>query len=97
MKDKEENMKEIYESKDKQICPFLLIQPEIEFLGIKQEGFIAYFQFSPLEKCQKLVNAFVTRKAPLVQPKTLLDAVETFRDRIFEMKDKKRHYGRNIR
>ena len=86
-------MENIYESKDKQICPFLLIQPEVRFLGTKQEGFIVYFQFSPLDKCRELVNAFMSRKAPLVQPKDLLDAVESFRDRVFEMKDKRRHYG----
>ena len=87
---KEEN--DIFESKDKQIVPYLLTQTGIKFLGTRQEGFILYFQFFPLEKCQKLVNAFMARQAPLVQPKDLLDAVETFRDRIFEMKEKKRSY-----
>lgn len=81
-------MDDIYESKDKQIVPFLLIQPTIRFLGIKVVGSIVYFQFSPLESCQQLVNSFIGRKAPLVQPKDLLDAVETFRDRVFEMKEK---------
>ena len=85
-------MKDIYESKDKQIIPFLLTQPEIKFLGTRLEGSILYFQFSPLEKCQELVNAFMSRQAPPVDPKTLLEAVETFRDRIFEMKDKRRDY-----
>ncbi len=80
---------DVYESKDKQICPFLLTQPQVRFLGTRISGSIIYFQFSPLETCQGLVNAFMSRQAPLVDPKTLLDAVETFRDRVFEMKDKK--------
>lgn len=86
-------MKEtVFETKDKQIAPFLLIQPEVNFLGTKLVGSIVYFQFSPSDKCQRLVNDFAGRRAPLVQPKDLLDAVETFRDMIFEMKEK-RSYG----
>jgi len=91
------NMKENYETKDKQIAPFLLIQPDIKFQGTKIQGSIVYFQFTPKEKCQQLVNDFMSRKATPVDPKALLDAVETFRDRIFEMKDKRRNYGENTR
>ncbi len=82
-----------YESKDKQVVPFLLIQPDITFAGTRKEGSVIYFQFSPLDKCQELVNQFSSRKAPLVQPKDLLDAVETFRDRVFEMKEKNNYGG----
>lgn len=81
----------IFESRDKQICPFLLIQPEITFLGTKITNSIIYFQFSPFDKCEQLVNQFSSKSAPLVQAKDLLDAVETYRDRVFEMKDKE--YG----
>lgn len=86
-------MNNFYETKDKQVVPFLLIQPDIKFLGTRLDGSILYFQFSPEEKCQQLVNDFASRKAPLVQPKDLLDAVETFRDLVFEMKEKRRNYG----
>lgn len=81
-------MESVYESKDRQLVPYLLILPEINFTGTRKEGQIIYFQFSPLNKCQELVNLFSSRKAPLVQPKDLLDAVETFRNRVFEMKNK---------
>ena len=81
-------MNNLYESRDKQMVPFLLIQSNVNYLGTRKEGQIIYFQFSPLEKCLKLVNEFTSRKAPLVQPKDILDAVETYRDRVFEMKDK---------
>ena len=81
-------MNDTYESKDKQIIPFLLTQTEIKFLGTRLDGSILYFQFAPLDKCQQLVNGFIGRRAPLVQPKDLLDAVESFRDMIFEMKEK---------
>lgn len=85
-------MNDFYETKDKRITPFLLIQPDIRFMGTRLEGSILYFKFVPLNKCQQLVNDFACRKAPLAQPKDLLDAVETFRDMIFEMKEK-RNYG----
>lgn len=82
-----------YETKDKQVAPYLLILPEINFIGTRKEGQIIYFIFSPQDKCIDLVNRFSSKSAPLVQPKDLLDAVETFRDRVFEMKDKN-DYGR---
>jgi len=75
-----------YESSDKQIVPFLLTQ-DVELAGSRlSEGRILFFLFKPFDRCMKLVNDFMSRKAPLVQPKDLLDAVETFRDRIFEVK-----------
>lgn len=85
-------MGDVFETKDKQVTPFLLTQPDIKFLGTRLLGAVVYFQFSPSAKCQRLANEFASRKAPLVQPKDLLDAVETFRDIIFEMKEK-RNYG----
>lgn len=93
MKEKRRLMNDnIFETKDKHLTPFLLTQNSIRFEELRVAGGIVYFQFSPKERCQKLVNDFMSRQAPLVQPKDLLDAVETFRDRIFEMKEKK-NYG----
>lgn len=88
-------MKETYESKDKHICPYLLLQSDINFVGTKTLGNIVYFQFTPAERCKELVNLFLSKKAEPVQPKELLDAVETFRDRVFEMKEKNK-YERNF-
>ncbi len=79
-------MDDIYECRDKQIVPFLLTQQEINFIGIRNDGGIIYFRFSSSEKCQKLVNDFTTRKAPVCQPKDLLDAVESFKRIVFETK-----------
>lgn len=84
-----------FESKDKQIVPFLLTQPSIKFLGTRTSGSIVYFRFSPLETCEELVNKFISRRAPAVDPKSLLDAVESFRDMIFEMKEKRTKYGKS--
>lgn len=86
-------MNKNFESKDKQIVPYLLIQPQINFLGTREQGSTIFFQFSPFDDCQRLVNDFASRKAPLVQPKELLEAVETYRDYIFQMKEKKTSYG----
>lgn len=83
----------IFETKDKQIVPFLLTQQEVSFIGTKLVGTLLYFQFTPFDRCQELIQAFATRRAPLVQPKDLLEAVETFRDMVFEMKEKRRNYG----
>lgn len=82
----ENNMKEIYESKDKQIVPYLLIQQDVKFLGTRLEGSIVYFQFSPSDICELLINKLVSRKADPVQPKDLLDAMDTFKKRIYETK-----------
>lgn len=87
-------MNNIYKTKDKQIAPFLLTQSEVSFLGTSEEGYSLYFQFSPEDKCTKLVNAFISKTAPPVQPKDLLDAIETYRDRVFEMKDKNKYERR---
>lgn len=86
--DEKMNNNNIYITKDKFLAPFLLTQSGVDFLGTEEKESLIYFRFSPFLKCQKLVDSFVSYKAPLVQPKTLLDAVETFRDRIFEMRRK---------
>lgn len=84
-------MNDIYETKDKQITPFLLTRQDIKFLGTKVVGRIIYFQFSPREKALELVNLFITRKVNPVQPKDLLEAVETYRDFVFSMKEKNQY------
>lgn len=85
------NSEDIYKSRDKQICPFLLTQTDVSFVGVVKEGPYVIFRFTPANKCEELVNRFLSRRAPLVQPKDLLDSVESYRDRVFEMKDK--YYG----
>lgn len=91
------NNTDFFESKDKQIVPFLMVQDGITLQDIVFRDSIVYFYFSPLERCLSLVNQFMTRKAPPVQAKDLLDAVETYRDRVFEMKDKRSKYGESYR
>jgi len=86
-------MANLYETRDKQIVPFLLIQPGISFVGTRKDGSIIYFQFESRDKCNQLVNLFLSKKASPVQPKDLLDAVETFRDRVFEMKEEEKYGG----
>lgn len=80
---------EIYESKDKHISPFLLIQSEVDFLGTRVEGGIVYFQFSPSELCERLENSYLCGKAVKVQAKDLLDAVETYKNIVFQRKSEK--------
>lgn len=81
-----DKMDDVYESKDKQICPYLLIQSDVKFLGTRVTDGIVYFQFVPQNRCLELINAFYTRKAPPCQPKDLLDAFESFKQLVFEAK-----------
>lgn len=87
------NYNKTYKTKDKQIVPFLLTQQEINLVGTEEERGILYFNFSPQDKCISLVNSFINKNAPFVQAKDLLEAVETFRDMVFQMKEKKRYGG----
>lgn len=82
-------MNDYFETKDKQIAPYLLTRPEIEYHGVRTYGQSVYFLFSPKEKAQELAYRFMSRQADLVEPKNLLEAVETYRDVIFEMKEKR--------
>lgn len=81
-------MNDFYETKDKQVVPFLLTRKELRYCGTRVIGESIYFLFSPLNEAEDLANQFVSRKAPLVQPKDLLEAVESYRDVVFEMKEK---------
>lgn len=87
-----EKMDNLFETKDKQLTPFLLTRPELQYHGTRLIGSSIYFLFSPPEVAQQLANDFVARKADPVQPKDLLDAVETYRDIVFGMKEKRRNY-----
>lgn len=75
-----------YESKDKQVVPFLFLQKEVAYKGSFVRNNEIIFLFSPLDRSNDLVNLFLTRKAPLVQPKDLLDATETYKNIVFEFK-----------
>ena len=85
------NMKdaEMYETKDKQLAPFLLTQKAVTFIGTRkgEDEKTVYFQFKPYKEAAHLVNLFYGGKADPIQPKVLLDALETFRDLIFGGKD----------
>ena len=73
-----------FESRDKQTCAFLFTQEAVRFLGTRVVDQVVFFRFAPNNKCLDLVNSFYFRKAPPVQPKDLLDAVDTYRNIIFE-------------
>lgn len=85
-------MNDFFETKDKQLTPYLFTQRDIQYHGTRLYGDSIYFLFSPKSKAQDLANLFLTRKADPVHPKELLEAVETYRDVIFEMKEKRKGY-----
>lgn len=78
---------EVYSTRDRQVVPFLFTQKEVNLVGTYLIGSTVYFQFEPGVIAQKLANQFIQRKAPLIQPKDLLDAVETFKNKVFELKE----------
>ncbi len=84
-----------FETKDKQLTPYLFTRRDIQYHGTRLYGDSIYFLFSPKNKAQDLANLFVSRKTDPVQPKDLLEAVETYRDVVFEMKEKRRSYGQS--
>ena len=86
-------MNEYFETKDKQITPYLLTRRDIAFHGTIMHGPIIFFRFTPYEVASAAVNQFVSRQADPVEPKTLLDAVESYRDIVFQMKEKRNNYG----
>lgn len=86
-------MNDYFETKDKQIAPYLLTRLDLQFHGTVVYGTNIFFRFTPYEEANDIANQFISRQAEPVQPKTLLDAVESYRDIIFEMKDKRRGYG----
>ncbi len=88
-------MNDKFQTKDKQLTPYLLTRFDLQFHGTLIIGESIYFLFSPKDKAQQLANLFLTRKADPVEPKTLLEAVESYRDVIFEMKEKRRNDDRN--
>lgn len=79
-------MNDVYESKDRQIVAFLFIQKDVLYKGSFVRNGEIIFLFSPFNKSFELVNLFLTRKAPLAQPKDLLDATETYKNIIFQYK-----------
>lgn len=79
---------ELFETRDRNVVPFLLTQKQVDLVGSRLVGNTIYFQFTPKDICEDLVNAFVMRKAPLIQPKDLLDAVDVFKNMVFELKEK---------
>ncbi len=85
---------DIFETKDKQFTPYLFIQPDVKFLGTRIQDSTVFFRFSPSLRCKTLLNLFISKQAPPVQGKSLLDALESYRDLIFEMKMKmkEKHY-----
>lgn len=86
-------MNDVFETKDKQLTPYFFTNASIHFEGTRMIGESIYFLFSPKAKALELFNLFVTRRAEPVQPKDLLEAVETYRDFIFQMKEKNKSYG----
>jgi len=74
---------ENYREKDKNIAAFLLLCEEIKFLGTHPEFNTLYFIFTPSDKASRLVDLYIAKQAPLIQPKDFAEASETILDLIW--------------
>lgn len=77
---------------DKINAPFLLacsFSGLIEFIGNYSRNGVVYWQFSPKDKAQTLLNQLETKKAPPIPPLDLFNAIETFWKQVAQAKGKR--------
>jgi len=82
--DRKNDISQIHYESDKFLVPFLLICPELQFLGTEKRGTTVYFKFTPYDKTQEAINSYFNRTAPLVHAKDLFDSTERFRNEIYK-------------
>jgi len=74
---------------DKTNAPFLLSASFcglIKFVGSYSRNCVVYWQFSPKEKAQTLLNQFYTKTEPHIPARNLFEAIETFWKQVAEVK-----------
>lgn len=82
-----------YPERDLKLCAYLLSCEEVAFLGTKMDRATVFLLFAPYEKVSTLISAYFAGKAPNVQPRTLLEALENARTIVFKAKDEARGVG----
>jgi len=73
--------KDVYLTKDLYEAS-ALYSMDRKFVGLKQEGNYAWFQFEGKADCQRLADEFWSRKTT-VNAKAYAEAIRTLKDRIF--------------
>ncbi len=80
---------DLLEINDKKFAPFLLASSFnnlIKFVRSYSKDGILYWQFSPKEKAQKLLNQFSTKTDPPIPAQDLFLAIEVFWKQVAEAK-----------
>jgi len=85
-----------YTENDKFNAPFLLaasFQGLIQFLGTIVDNRVLYYEFSPKNKAQELINQLRTKTEPKIPAKDLFEAIETFWKQVNEVRDERNRHG----
>lgn len=83
-------MKNVHIENDKITAPFLLaasFNNLLKFLGSYAENGILYWQFTPKEKAQELIDQFHTKTEPHLPAKDLFEATSTFWKQVSEARN----------
>lgn len=90
-------MEDLYIEKDKTNSPFLLAASFaglIKFVKSYAENNIVYWQFTPKQKAQILVDQLRTKTEPHIPAKDLFEAIETFWRQVAKARNGEMNYGR---
>lgn len=93
---KTEEFTDLYIENDKWNAPFLLaasFQNLIDFLGSYSHEGVLYWQFSPKNKAQQLVDQFRTKTSPPIPAKDLFEAIDVFWKQISKERNEGMKYG----
>lgn len=83
--------------KDKTNSPFLLASSFcglIKFVGSYSQDGVIYWQFSPKNKAQTLLNKFYTKTEPHIPARDLFEAIEVFWKQVSELRDGRIKYAK---
>ena len=76
-----------YKTSDKNLSAFLLLQPDLKFVGSEMNAKgVVFFVFSPQDKAEDFSTAFYSKSASPLQAKDLLDSLKSITDIIFKEK-----------
>jgi len=83
-------LSDLHTENDKVLAPFLLaasFNGMLTFQGSHMENGVLYWQFSPKEEAQELVEAYYTKREPHIPARDLFEATSTFWQQISKMRN----------
>lgn len=88
----------LYIENDKWNAPFLLaasFQNLIQFVGSYRNNGILYWQFSPKDKAELLVDQFRTKTSPIIPSRDLFEAIDVFWQQVSGKRNGEKRYGKD--